>query len=208
MLLHHVATFWELRGEPNLLFVHYADLKADLAGEMRRVASFLEIEPPTSLWPAVVERCTFDAMKARSDEIGAFQNFEGGAQSFLFKGTNGRWRDTLAAGSGGDLMDLDLEPAALQTVGELDIVAGGPDRRDAARPKRLVHGGDTALRVEIVVGIRVSASGPLSTSSKTRSKVGCVEPASRGPTSPSTTRTRGSSSGWFRRACRARCDSS
>lgn len=41
---------------------------------------------------------------------------------------------TLAAGAGGDLMDLDLEPAALQAVGELDIVAGGPDRRDAARP--------------------------------------------------------------------------
>jgi aryl sulfotransferase len=94
-LLHHVRTFWALRGEPNVLFVHYADLKADLAGEMRRIAAFLGIEPPASLWPAVVERCTFDAMKARSHEIGTFWNFEGGAQSFLFKGTNGRWRDVL-----------------------------------------------------------------------------------------------------------------
>jgi aryl sulfotransferase len=34
-------------------------------------------------------------MKARSDEIGSFWNFEGGAQSFLFKGTNGRWKDVL-----------------------------------------------------------------------------------------------------------------
>jgi len=47
------------------------------------------------LWPAAVERCTFDAMKARADEIGSFWNFAGGAQSFLFKGTNGRWRDVL-----------------------------------------------------------------------------------------------------------------
>jgi aryl sulfotransferase len=78
-----------------MLFVHYADLKADLAGEMRRIAAFLELEPPASLWPAVVERCTFEAMRARPAEIGSFWNFEGGAQSFLFKGTNGRWRDVL-----------------------------------------------------------------------------------------------------------------
>ena len=94
-LLHHVATFWARRKDPNLLFVHYADLKADLAGEMRRIAAFLELDPPESLWPAVVDRCTFDAMRARSDEIGSFWNFEGGAKSFLFKGTNGRWRDVL-----------------------------------------------------------------------------------------------------------------
>ena len=96
-LLHHVASFWQLRARPNLLFVHFADLKRDLAGEMRRVAAFLGIEVPESLWPAVVERCTFDAMKARAHEIGTFWNFEGGAQSFLFKGTNGRWRDVLRA---------------------------------------------------------------------------------------------------------------
>ena len=64
---------------------------------MRRVAEFLEIDVPDSFWPATVERCTFDAMKARADEIGSFWNFEGGAQSFLFKGTNGRWRDVLRA---------------------------------------------------------------------------------------------------------------
>ena len=94
-LLHHVATFWERRARSNILFIHYADLKRDLEGEMRRVADFLEIEVPNSVWPAVVERCTFEAMKARPDEIGPFPNFENGARSFLFKGTNGRWRDVL-----------------------------------------------------------------------------------------------------------------
>lgn len=93
--LEHVETFWKLRDAPNLLLVHYADLKADLAGEMRRVADFAGIEVPAAKWPAVVERCTFEAMRARPDEIGTFSNFEGGAPSFLFKGTNGRWRDVL-----------------------------------------------------------------------------------------------------------------
>jgi aryl sulfotransferase len=94
-LLHHVATFWEQRDRSNLLFVHFSDLKRDLAGEMRRIAAFLDLDVPESRWPAVVERCTFDTMRARADEIGPFAIFEGGAKGFLFKGTNGRWRDVL-----------------------------------------------------------------------------------------------------------------
>lgn len=94
-LVAHVATFWERRRRPNLLLVHYNDLKADLSGEMRRIARFLETPVPDSMWPAVVERCTFEAMKARGEQIGTFAIFDGGAKGFLFKGTNGRWRDVL-----------------------------------------------------------------------------------------------------------------
>jgi len=94
-LFTHVASFWRRRGEPNLLLVHYNDLKSDLAGEMRRIADFLEIDVPAAKWPAVVERCTFASMKANGERIGTFWHFDGGAQSFLFKGTNGRWRDVL-----------------------------------------------------------------------------------------------------------------
>jgi aryl sulfotransferase len=96
-LLEHVATYWERRAEPNLLFVHFANLKADLSGEMKRIAEFLEIAVPAEKWPAVVERCTFESMRARGDQIGLFRLFEGGAKGFLFKGTNGRWRDVLTA---------------------------------------------------------------------------------------------------------------
>jgi aryl sulfotransferase len=95
-LLEHVAGFWERRRQPNLLLVHYNDLKGDLAGEMRRIATFLDIAVPEAKWPAVVERCTFQSMRARGSQIGEFEHvFEGGAESFLFKGTNGRWRDVL-----------------------------------------------------------------------------------------------------------------
>jgi aryl sulfotransferase len=95
-LLGHVATFWQHRHATNVLLVHYNDLKSDLAGEMRRIAEFLGIAVPASKWPAVVERCTFEAMQARASRLGPFDRFfEGGAKSFLFKGTNGRWRDVL-----------------------------------------------------------------------------------------------------------------
>jgi aryl sulfotransferase len=92
----YLASWWSLRGEPNVLLVHYDDLKADLDDEMRRIASFLGIEVPPELWPDVVERCTFASMKARPDQIGPFDLvFEGGVDSFLYKGTSGRWRDVL-----------------------------------------------------------------------------------------------------------------
>jgi aryl sulfotransferase len=98
LVLHfeHLASFWARRHDPRVLLVHFNDLKADLAGEMRRIADFLGIAVPAALWPAAVERCTFEAMRARGDEIGAFDVvFRGGAEGFLFKGTNGRWRDVL-----------------------------------------------------------------------------------------------------------------
>jgi aryl sulfotransferase len=92
----HIGSFWERRRDPRLLFVHYNDLKADLGGEMRRIADFLEIELPAAQWPAAVERCTFESMRGRGAEIGQFElAFKGGAEGFLFKGTNGRWRDLL-----------------------------------------------------------------------------------------------------------------
>ena len=99
ILFDHVASFWAHRDEPNVLFVHYDDMKADLEGEMRRVAAFLEHRRRRgSAGRTLVERCTFASMKARSDEIADFDaHFVGGADTFLYKGTNGRWRDVLTA---------------------------------------------------------------------------------------------------------------
>jgi aryl sulfotransferase len=97
--LRYLASWWDLRDEPNVLLVHYNDLQADLEREMRRVAGFLDIDIPEALWPGVVERCTFERMREEAEKIGNFQRlFEGGAESFLFKGANGRWRGVLTEG--------------------------------------------------------------------------------------------------------------
>jgi aryl sulfotransferase len=92
----YLASWWPRRGETNVLLVHYNDLKADLDGEMRRISAFLGAAVPEGLWESVVERCTFESMRARGNEIAPFEFvFEGGTESFLYKGTNGRWRDVL-----------------------------------------------------------------------------------------------------------------
>ena len=65
------ASYWARRNEPNLLFVHYNDMKADLGGEMRRVAAFLDIEIPESKWAAAIDRCSFESMRNVDAESGS-----------------------------------------------------------------------------------------------------------------------------------------
>ena len=92
----HLASWWPLRHEGFVYFVHYNDLKADLEGEMRRLAAFLGIEVPDDLWPETVQRCGLSEMReeARGSSRVAMI-FENGADAFFHKGTNGRWRGTL-----------------------------------------------------------------------------------------------------------------
>ncbi|KAI0196755.1 P-loop containing nucleoside triphosphate hydrolase protein [Xylaria flabelliformis] len=96
----HIRGWWEVRDQPNLLLVHFNDLKADLNGEMRRIAKFLEIpEMRTENWDAAVEHCTFDWMKAHAELTAPQQSdiaFKEGAHSFIHKGTNGRWKNVLS----------------------------------------------------------------------------------------------------------------
>ncbi len=61
-------SWWAERARPNLLLVHYNDLKADLAGEMRRIAGFLGIGCPDDLLARLVEAAGFEAM--RGHDIG------------------------------------------------------------------------------------------------------------------------------------------
>jgi aryl sulfotransferase len=93
----NIATWWALRDRPNVRLVHFARLKADLEGEMRGIAEFLEVDIPEARWPQVVEHCTFDWMKANSDRTapGGGVFWEGGGDTFINKGTNGRWREVL-----------------------------------------------------------------------------------------------------------------
>ena len=66
---------------------------------MRRVADYLDLAPAESVWPRLVEAATLSGMKRNADRImpelsRAF--FEGGADRFLYKGTNRRWEGVLS----------------------------------------------------------------------------------------------------------------
>ena len=96
-LWQNMRSWWAIRGLGNVQLVHYADLKRDMEGEMRQIATFLDLDPQN--WPAVLEHCSFTWMKAHAADSaplgGAF--WEGGAETFIHKGTNGRWQGQLTA---------------------------------------------------------------------------------------------------------------
>jgi aryl sulfotransferase len=97
----HVQGWWDIRSLPNVLLLHYNNLVADLPGEMRRIAAFLDIPIDEAAMPRMIEHCGIDYMRAAAngDQMmdaalrGAFKD---GANTFFNKGTNGRWKDVLS----------------------------------------------------------------------------------------------------------------
>lgn len=93
----HVQTWWNYRHLPNILFVHYNDLLTDLTGEISRVADYLGIDCSKEVRAQVADKVTFKSMK--SDALNAdpsnYEPFKGGANTFINKGTNGRWQSVL-----------------------------------------------------------------------------------------------------------------
>ncbi|WP_159717989.1 sulfotransferase domain-containing protein [Geminicoccus flavidas] len=94
----NIRSWWEIRHLPNLMLLHFNELKADLPGQIRRIAAFLDIPIDEQDFPRIVEHCGFAHMKAHAEQSapagGIF--WEGGARTFVHKGSNGRWRDTLS----------------------------------------------------------------------------------------------------------------
>jgi aryl sulfotransferase len=92
------ATYWRERKRPNLLLVHYNDLKEDLDGEMRRISDFLGIETPEALMPSLVKAANFETMKKDGDALFPKLRwaFDRGADRFINQGRSGRWRQYLS----------------------------------------------------------------------------------------------------------------
>lgn len=99
--MHHTRTYWDYRHLPNFLFVHYSELRSDLAGTIKRIGDFIgqALEPDDI--SSIARAVSFERIKAQaifesnaSDDEGSFR---GGQATFINKGSNGRWRDLLDA---------------------------------------------------------------------------------------------------------------
>jgi aryl sulfotransferase len=67
--LHHLQTFWDVRDRPNVVMLHYDDLRRDLEGQMRALAARLAIDVPEDRWPTLVEAAGFESMKSNADRV-------------------------------------------------------------------------------------------------------------------------------------------
>ena len=59
----NMSTWWDIRDLPNVMMLHFNDLKKDMEEQMRSIAKFLEIPINKDNWGRIVDHCKFDYMK-------------------------------------------------------------------------------------------------------------------------------------------------
>ena len=93
----NIKTWWEVRDEPNVLMVHFNDLKENFEAELRRIAQFLGVDPNGLDIPRICYQCSFKYMKENAERFPPFNGriLKDGARAFFNKGVNGRWTDVL-----------------------------------------------------------------------------------------------------------------
>ena len=97
-----VRSWWPLRAQPQVLFVHFARLRADLRYEIQKIADFLEIEVKPARWPSILKHCSFDYMKVHAAHHVPHGSglWRDDGRAFFSVGQAGRWRDTLPPEAG------------------------------------------------------------------------------------------------------------
>ncbi|MCB9147704.1 MAG: sulfotransferase domain-containing protein [Caldilineaceae bacterium] len=111
--MHHTQTWWNYRHLNNILFVHFNDLLENSETEIARVAHFLDIAISDADILAIAESVSLTQTRERVIKAGGElmrEIWKGGANTFYYKGTNGRWKDILTAA------DLELYDKAVARV--------------------------------------------------------------------------------------------
>jgi hypothetical protein len=95
--MHHLGSFFHERDLPNVVLLHYGELKDDLEGQMRALARRLAIDVPEEKWPQLVPAATFEHMKSKAVDVApnATESIWVDQSRFFNKGTSGQWRHIL-----------------------------------------------------------------------------------------------------------------
>ena len=96
-VLGHIETFWQRRGEPNVVLLHYGDLQRDLLGQARRLAGALGIDVDDAELASLTAAASFDSMRSNADVVvpNSTEAFWVSNESFFHRGSNDQWRELL-----------------------------------------------------------------------------------------------------------------
>jgi hypothetical protein len=98
-IAHHFNLFWKHRALPNVVLVHYADLKRDPAGNIRHIAAALGIVADEGLIARIVEATAFANMREKAVQFapgigrGQFKS----ESDFFRSGEDVQWKDFITA---------------------------------------------------------------------------------------------------------------
>ena len=94
----HTADIWAVRERDNVMLLHFADMCADLPRTVDAVAQWLEIPLNAEARTRVLERCSFQWMKANEDLFGPpIIPFTGGTGTMMRSGKAGQSHEMLSA---------------------------------------------------------------------------------------------------------------
>jgi hypothetical protein len=130
-VLHYLDTGWQHRHDSNVALFHYADLQADLVGELLRLARVLGIPCSPERARALATEASLTRMRERAADVapGASQQYWKDVRAFFRSGGTGEWRARLSAA---DLAAYEARVAEL----------AGPDLAAWAHGGRLASGVD------------------------------------------------------------------
>jgi hypothetical protein len=127
-MLHHLDTGWQHRHDPNVALFHYADLTADLAGELLRLAGVLGIPCSPERAYELAAEASLTRMRERAADVApnASQEAWKDVRAFFRSGASGEWRDRL------DAADLAAYEARVATLVGPDLAVWVHDGRLAS----------------------------------------------------------------------------
>jgi hypothetical protein len=95
----HIASWWPHRNDPNVLFLRFEEVIADLEGTARRVAAFCGIEVSEEDLPRIVEHCGIEFMKNHQEKFDPRTRKASAASTqFIRQGKAGAGREALPQG--------------------------------------------------------------------------------------------------------------
>ncbi len=117
-VVEHLQTFRNAGEELDIVFLHYDELKNDLEGQMRLLATRLGIDVDEDRWPRLVQAATFESMRSNADTtVAAGREHWIDPAAFFSRGTSGQWDDLL------DDADRARYAARVRTLARDDLVA-------------------------------------------------------------------------------------
>jgi aryl sulfotransferase len=94
----HLESWWPHRYDRNVLFLTFAEMTADLAGTVRRVAAFCGLPLDESQMPRILERCGIEYMRRHNAKFDPrLYQIDPGLETFIRRGKTGRWAEELPA---------------------------------------------------------------------------------------------------------------
>ena len=86
-----------MKEQDNVLLLHFNELRESFCENLQRIATFLDIDLDAALVDRIEEHCSFGYMKQNAALFAPVGGslWHGGAESFVYKGTNQRWTNAL-----------------------------------------------------------------------------------------------------------------